>query len=84
MAAVNSFEQEHAAVPPGPLSFDGTQIADRVSIVYADAPLEFEENFNVLSTYADELRDAAFEALDKEAVLVVTMNVYHAVPSTVS
>ena len=66
------------------LSFDGTQIADRVSIVYADAPFEFEENFNVLSTYADELRDAAFEALDEEAVLVVTMKVYHAVPSTVS
>lgn len=63
------------------LSFDGTQISDHVNIVYADAPFEFKENFDVLSKYTDELREAAFEALDEEAVLVVTMKVYHAVLS---
>ena len=63
------------------LSFDGSQVADRVSVVYADAPFEFKENFNVLSKYADELREAAFEALDEETVLVVSMKVYHTVPS---
>jgi len=61
------------------LSFDGTQISDHVTIVYADAPFGFNENFDVLSKYTDELREAAFEALDEEAVLVVTMKVYHAV-----
>lgn len=66
------------------LSLDGIQIADRINIVYADAPFQFDENFDVLSKYADELREAAFEALDEEAVLVVTMKVYHAVPSNAS
>ena len=60
-------------------SFDGTQVSDSVSILYADAPFEFEENFILLSKYTDELRIAAFEALDEEAVLVVTMRVYHSV-----
>ena len=63
------------------LSFEGNQVSDHLSIVYADAPFEFEENFDVLSKYTDELREAALEALDEEAVLVVTMKVYHAVPS---
>jgi len=58
------------------LSIDGVHIADHVSIVYSDAPFEFEGNLAVLSKYADELRDAAFEALDEEAVMVVAMKVY--------
>ena len=49
--------------------------------MYSDAPFEFEENLPVISKYADELREAAFEALDEEAVLIVTMKVYHAVAS---
>ena len=61
------------------LSLEGAHISDRVSILYTDAPFAFAENFDVLSKYADELRDAAFRSLDEEAVLVVTMNVYHAV-----
>ena len=68
-------------VEGGYLSFEGAHISDRVSILYADAPFEFEENFHVLSEYADELREAAFEALDEETVLVVTIKVYHAVPA---
>ena len=62
------------------LSFDGAHIYDHISIVYTDAPFEFEENRTLLSKYADELREAAFEALDEEAVLIVAMRVYHAVP----
>ena len=65
------------------LSFDGTQISDHVTIVYADAPFGFNENFDVLSKYTDELREAAFEALDEEAVLVVTMNTTPSFPSIV-
>ena len=60
------------------LSLDGSQITDRINILYADAPFEFEENLPVLSRYADELQAAALEALDEEAVLVVAMKVYHA------
>ena len=32
-------------VEGGYLSFEGAHISDRVSILYADAPFEFEENF---------------------------------------
>jgi hypothetical protein len=31
-----------------------------------------------VSRYADELRAAAFEALDEEAVLIVVFSVFHA------
>ena len=40
------------------LAFDGSHVSDRISIVYSDAPFEFEENLPVLSKYADELREA--------------------------
>ena len=51
---------------------------DRINLIYTDAPFAFEENFDLLSRYTDELRDAAVEALEEEAVLVVAFKVYHA------
>ena len=51
---------------------------DRINLVYTDTPFAFEANFDRLSRYADELRDAAFEALEEEAVLVVVFKAYHA------
>ena len=59
------------------LSQLGLRIRDRINLVYADAPFAFEENFDLLSRYTDELRDAAIEALEEEAVLVVAFKVYH-------
>lgn len=59
-------------------STPGLTIQDRVNLVYTDAPFSLGENAVTLSRYADELRDAAFQALDEEAILVVAYEVHHA------
>ena len=60
------------------ISRDGLQVQDRVHLIYTDTPFAFEEHFESLSRYADALRDAAFEALEEEAILVVVLKIYHA------
>lgn len=60
------------------LSRDGLQVQDRVHLIYTDTPFAFEEHFESLSRYADAVRDAAFEALEEEAILVVVLKIYHA------
>jgi hypothetical protein len=60
------------------LSRAGLQVQDRVHPIYTDTPFAFEEHIESLSRYADVLRDAAFEALEEEAVLVVVLKIYHA------
>ena len=60
------------------LSRLGLRIRDRINLVYTDAPFAFEETFDLLSRYADELQNASAEALEEEAVLVVAFKVYHA------
>ena len=59
------------------LSTVGLTIQDRVNLIYTDAPFSLDGNLLTLSRYADELRDAAFQALDEEAILVVAYKVYH-------
>jgi hypothetical protein len=60
------------------LSRNGAVMRDRINVVYTDTPFAFEEHFARLGRYADELREAASEALEEEAVLVVVSRVYHA------
>ena len=60
------------------LSRVGLRIRDRVNLIYTDMPFSLEEHFEQVSRYADNLRDAAFDALDEEAVLVTMSKVYHA------
>lgn len=60
------------------LSRAGFKLQDRVSLIYTDTPYAFDKNFEIISTYADKLRAAAFEALEEEAILVVVYKVYHA------
>lgn len=60
------------------LSQSGAQIRDRINLIYTDTPFAFRENLPRLSQYADQLREAAFAALQEEAVLVVVIPVYHA------
>jgi hypothetical protein len=60
------------------LSHAGSQVQDRVPLIYTDTPYPFEENFETISAYADKLRAAAFDALEEETVLVAVMKVYHA------
>ncbi len=60
------------------LSRLGQRMRDRINLVDTDTPFGFEEHFARIARYADELRDAAFEALEEEAVLVVVFQIYHA------
>ena len=50
---------------------------DRVNLVYADTPFDFDEHFEEISKYTDELRGAALEASQEESVLVVVHGIYH-------
>ena len=59
------------------LSQAGVKLQDRVSLIYTDTPYGFSENFDLLSEYADSLRQAALKALDEEAILVVIHQVFH-------
>lgn len=61
------------------LSRFGQVIADRINLIYTDTPFDFQENFSSISDYTDSLRQAAFEALEEEAILVVVWQVYHSV-----
>ena len=58
------------------LSLFGSRMEDSVNLIYTDAPFAFEENFAQVSRYTDELRNAAFEALAEEAILVVAFQIY--------
>jgi hypothetical protein len=60
------------------LSRLGVRTQDRVHLIYTDTPFAFAENFENISRYTDALRDAAFEALTEETILVVVLQVYHA------
>jgi hypothetical protein len=60
------------------ISQSGALIRDHVNLIYTDTPFAIEANFARISRYADELRQAAFEALEEEAVLVAVLRVYHA------
>jgi hypothetical protein len=60
------------------LSQAGAQIQDRINLIYTDTPYAFEENFKIISAYADKLKGAMFAALEEEAVLVAVAKVYHA------
>ena len=59
------------------LSQAGQIIRDRVNLIYSDVPFSLGEHGEVLSRYADELRDAAANALDEEAILIAVFPVYH-------
>ena len=60
------------------LSRLGVRMQNRVHLIYTDTPFAFAENFEGISRYTDALREAAFEALTEEAILVVVFQVYHA------
>jgi len=59
------------------LSRAGLKTQDKVSVIYTDIPLSLEENFERVSRYTDNLRKAAYEALEEEAILVAAQRVYH-------
>lgn len=60
------------------LSQAGFMLQDRIALIYTDTPYGFKENFDIISAYADKLREAAFRALEEEAILIAVLAVYHA------
>jgi hypothetical protein len=59
-------------------TFEGRIVSDRISILFADAPLLWERDRLVLGQYVDWVRRAAKRALEREeAVLVSVYPVYH-------
>ncbi len=60
------------------LSQAGSQIQDRINLIYTDTPYPFAENFEVVSAYADKYKATAFVALEEEAALVAVSTVFHA------
>jgi hypothetical protein len=61
------------------LSSDGKQASDKINLVYADTPFDFDENFKFISKYTDELRAAALKATEEESILIVVQEIYHSI-----
>jgi hypothetical protein len=59
------------------LSDAGLPMEDRINVIYTDTSVRFDPNLAAISRFTDKLRQAAFEALEEEAVLVVAFKVYH-------
>jgi hypothetical protein len=53
--------------------------SDKINLIYADTPFDFEKNFKPLSKYADDLREAALEASEEESILIVVHKIYHSI-----
>ncbi|MEO7540187.1 MAG: hypothetical protein ABIV21_09165 [Pyrinomonadaceae bacterium] len=52
---------------------------DRINLVYADTPFDFDKNLKALSKYTDQLCEAALEATDEESIRIVVHDIYHSV-----
>ncbi|HKC65050.1 MAG TPA: hypothetical protein VKB86_15515 [Pyrinomonadaceae bacterium] len=61
------------------LSRAGVKTPDRINLIYTDLPLALSTNFESVARYANELKQAAFEALAEETILVAVTTVFHAV-----
>ena len=61
------------------LSASGKTDSDKINLIYADTPFDFDKHFTALSKYADELRQAALEASDEESILIVVHEIYHSI-----
>ncbi len=61
------------------LSKFSEKIKDRINLIYTDIPYSLQENSELLSNYTDKIREAAFEALEEEAILIVVWEIYHSV-----
>jgi len=59
------------------LGSDDMTDVEPVSLVYSDTPFDFEENFDAIEQYTEELRAAALEASEEESILIVVHEIYH-------
>lgn len=61
------------------ISLTGINTPDRVSLIYTDLPFALSTGFENVARYSEELKQAAFEALAEETILVTVEQIYHAV-----
>lgn len=61
------------------LSQAGQMLQDRIALIYTDTPYGFRENIEIISKYCDKLREAAYRALQEEAIFVVGLSVHHSI-----
>ena len=59
------------------LGSDGKTDTEPISLVYSDTPFDFDEYFEEIENYTDELRETALEASSEESILVVVNAIYH-------
>jgi len=59
------------------LSEAGFPQYDRVNLIYTDASIRLDRNGAALARFTVKLQQAAFDALEEEAILVVAFKVYH-------
>ena len=59
------------------LSRAGDIVQDRVNLIYTDAPFSMRGHRESVGRYAEQLKAAAFEALEEEAILVAVSVVLH-------
>jgi hypothetical protein len=59
------------------VSHKGDLVRDRVNLLYTDTGFSWSEDRSVVNRYTDRLRQAAFDALEEESILVVAYPVYH-------
>ena len=59
------------------LGSDNRKDTDKIDLVYADTPFDFDKNFKEFSKYTDALRASALEASEEESILIVVHRMYH-------
>ncbi|HKP37775.1 MAG TPA: hypothetical protein VJT71_13040 [Pyrinomonadaceae bacterium] len=61
------------------LSRNGARIPDLINLIYTDLPVALSINFERTTRYADELKQAAFDALEEESILITVEQTYHVI-----
>lgn len=61
------------------LSADGEREKDKIVLLYADTPFDFQQHRSEVTKYADALRETAREATEEESILIVVQEIYHSV-----
>lgn len=61
------------------LGSDGKVDTEPISLVYSDTPFDFDEHFDDIAAYTDELRQAALESSEEESILIVVHELFHSV-----
>lgn len=59
------------------LSDSGEREIEKMNLIYADLPLNFSTHAVEISSYLDEVKEAAHEVLNEESILVTARAVFH-------